>query len=287
MRKTYILLLSLFIVSNLQAQHIESNSAEKVPLTKSPRIIIDTVSIQCAYQQRIFLGKKDTPERKFLGENIMKLQIGKQISKYWDEKVMLQDSLMDAYAEQGMDGISALNKIMPQTKGASTIKLFKNYPNGKITTEDRIPFDTYRYEEDFISPNWTISTDTITICGYVCNKAATTFRGRNYTAWFTNDIPLSNGPWKLSGLTGLILRAIDDKQEVSFECISIEIPQKVVPIYIEKNDYLKTTKKTFENTKKEYMKNPAAFVGMSGLIKGGLPANASKKRAYNPIELTE
>lgn len=55
--------------------------------------------------------------------------------------------------------------------------------------------------------DWKISNETKTILGFPCKKATATFRGRKYTAWYTEDIAVSQGPWKLRGLPGLILAA--------------------------------------------------------------------------------
>ena len=37
--------------------------------------------------------------------------------------------------------------------------------------------------------------------------ATTHFRGRDWKVWFSEEIPLPLGPWKLGGLPGLILAA--------------------------------------------------------------------------------
>lgn len=68
---------------------------------------------------------------------------------------------------------------------------------------------------------WKISKESKKIGPYLCQKAITAFRGRNYTAWFTRDLPINSGPWKLQGLPGLILIASDDSGEVSFTVRSI------------------------------------------------------------------
>lgn len=55
--------------------------------------------------------------------------------------------------------------------------------------------------------NWEIvnKRDTI-IGGYNCKTAKTNFRGRDYLAYFSNEIANQGGPWKFDGLPGFILR---------------------------------------------------------------------------------
>jgi GLPGLI family protein len=70
---------------------------------------------------------------------------------------------------------------------------------------------------------WTLFNETKQIGKYSCQKATTQFRGRDYTVWFTPDIPVRFGPWKLNGLPGLILEASDTLNEVYFFANSIEL----------------------------------------------------------------
>jgi len=60
---------------------------------------------------------------------------------------------------------------------------------------------------------WEIIDENKNIGEYTCKKAIGKFRGRNYTAWFTEDIPIPSGPWKLYGLPGIILEAYDSNME--------------------------------------------------------------------------
>jgi len=70
---------------------------------------------------------------------------------------------------------------------------------------------------------WQLYDEEKTIANtYVCKKAIGEFRGRIYTVWFTEQIPISNGPWKLGGLPGLILEAYDEDKEVVFEFVSLK-----------------------------------------------------------------
>lgn len=137
------------------------------------------------------------------------------------------------------------------------------------------------------SPDWTLESDTLIVCGYTCKKAITTYFGRNYTAWYTPEIPISEGPWKFFGLPGLILKVEDDREHYSFECISIEKPTWGSTIYTRESKPFGITKERFYKRLKEFNDNPAAMVEGTGLILSPLPESARRARPYNPIELSE
>lgn len=48
------------------------------------------------------------------------------------------------------------------------------------------------------------------------------FRGRSYKAYFTNDIPITIGPWKFNGLPGLIVYIEDEQGIYTWELTSIK-----------------------------------------------------------------
>lgn len=73
------------------------------------------------------------------------------------------------------------------------------------------------YTIDKTSINWEVSREEKSILGYKCQKATTNFRGRDWTVWFTKDVPVQFGPWKLDGLPGLILEAEDNKKMFSYQ----------------------------------------------------------------------
>lgn len=76
---------------------------------------------------------------------------------------------------------------------------------------EQIAFDYYHFEENVPQIKWQLTDETKTIGKYQSKKAIGKFRGRTYTVWFTEEIPINVGPWKLNGLGGLILEATDDK----------------------------------------------------------------------------
>ena len=100
--------------------------------------------------------------------------------------------------------------------------VYKNYPTqGRLTYHGEICKVPYTYSESMPTLDWNIVDGDSIVCGYHCQKAQTTFRGRTWTAWFSIDLPYSDGPWKLCGLPGLILKAYDSKGVFSFVAVEI------------------------------------------------------------------
>jgi GLPGLI family protein len=117
----------------------------------------------------------------------------------------------------------------------------------------------YRYQEEIEKPQWILSQDTCTILSYLCQKATTRFRGRDWTVWFTMDIPIDAGPWKLCGLPGLIMKASDSREHYVFECIGMEnINRKKQPIVVIRTiggDLVKCTRFEYLKAQRQFHDN--------------------------------
>ncbi|MGV4415157.1 GLPGLI family protein [Chryseobacterium sp. T1] len=66
---------------------------------------------------------------------------------------------------------------------------------------------------------WKLSEETKQLGGYHLQKVTTQFGGRHWTAWFTKDIDLSEGPYKFRGLPGMIFQISDDKNQFDFTLV--------------------------------------------------------------------
>lgn len=90
-----------------------------------------------------------------------------------------------------------------------------------------IKFDTLFVKDTARIISWELLNETKNINSFNCQKARGNFRGRTYTVWFTNDIPVSLGPWKLNGLPGLILEATDSLKQFQYFAEKIELQMEV------------------------------------------------------------
>lgn len=82
----------------------------------------------------------------------------------------------------------------------------------------------YLVKENIFPIRWKLNSEEKEIGGLLCRKATGYFRGRNYEAWYTPEIPVSLGPWKFQGLPGVILEVYDQKKEVFFSATAINLP---------------------------------------------------------------
>jgi len=129
-------------------------------------------------------------------------------------------------------------------------------------------FVDFRYTEPVEHPVWTLGTRDSTIIGYHCMQAFTTFHGRKWTVWFTTEIPVSEGPWKLHGLPGLILDAEESDGLFAFYATGIEnISQKESRLARERQ-YYDCDKTEYYRLMRFKEKDPVAFSERFGVTVG-------------------
>ena len=142
-------------------------------------------------------------------------------------------------------------EIIKEKKGVKTVKiddghivkimqeyLYKNYNTEIIIYNKPLVFsEILVIKEPLQLFTWQIipNVDTL-ILGYHCQKAKASFRGREYTAYFSPEINMFGGPWKFDGLPGLILSVKDEDEYFIIEPIKLSVSENNVPI---KNPFVK------------------------------------------------
>jgi GLPGLI family protein len=137
--------------------------------------------------------------------------------------------------------------------------------------------------------DWKITSQKKEIQGYSCILAIMNFRGRDYEAWFTPDIPLQEGPWKFGRLPGLIMAIKDTQGHYVFECIGIKQAKEPVLIKYFNRRYEECSREKFRATMKKIHDYPQQWtqsIGDRGLrIVGERENRNNLAMIYNPIEL--
>lgn len=126
----------------------------------------------------------------------------------------------------------------------------------------------YLIGENIPKIDWSLTDETKKIDQFECQKATANFRGRFYTVWFTKDIPVGFGPWKLNGLPGLILEAKDSFNQLYFFAKKIVVGNTAM-------EFIKPKAK-IKMTLREYVLYKEKFYGeKEKIISSKLPRNAS------------
>ncbi|WP_370584545.1 GLPGLI family protein [Parapedobacter sp. ISTM3] len=122
----------------------------------------------------------------------------------------------------------------------------------------RVAGETYLVDKDYPAIDWHVSDETKEIGGYTAQRATGRFKGREYTAWFTTEVPFQAGPWKLQGLPGLILEAEDSREEVVFRYAGFETFEESEAAVLLPDNAIPTTQKALDKLVEAYKRNPQA-----------------------------
>jgi GLPGLI family protein len=186
---------------------------------------LDAATVRVYYH---FTQKEKAEDKTAFRNDTMTLDIGAQMSYYYDETKAKKDSLFSSvWTNLNPASIKSISVIKDSSGNeldnfmgekyeqnyydGTSEKIYKNRFNGQLTILD-YSNDAYKCEDPVGSFRWEITLDTALIFNYLCQKANVNFRGRNYEVWFTPEIPINDGPWKFFGLPGLILQVNDSKK---------------------------------------------------------------------------
>lgn len=262
------------------------------------KLFITNTFSQIALDSNLVIFYKVSHLRDTLNSNSMHLETMALITNgiksiYKDYSLERNDSLLKLQMSKNI--MFSDQKIQtPRMNNHNRNEVIKNYSTQVLESNEYL-LSNYVYEEKMESINWKIFDNKKNILGFDCQKASATIRGRNYIVWYSIDIPIADGPWKLYGLPGLILEANDEKNEVKFELQRIvkESGSKKLSFY-KVGESIKTTKTSFLKLKKAYRANPQEYLskqfdnGGSGTdVKLSFPTGFKFKTINNPIDLTE
>ena len=216
---------------------------------------------KCAYQFDIL---SDTLSGEYFRQEIYIVQIGDRLTKGFTYQRFYLDSLQKASPElyralfnaSVKESIEAMRRTgdishvrnNSFTFGAFPSDLYKDYKKNEIRVRDNISTHYFIYTDELKPQEWEILSDTATILGYHCQKAQCHYRGRDYEAWFTPEIPISEGPWKFYGLPGLITKLHDIHKHYSFELIGFQEINEPIDTKVSR-DTKKIERKEFIRTK--------------------------------------
>lgn len=199
-------------------------------------------------------GKVDVTNRYVLLANASQSKFYSPVTEYIDSLNSTPEGVakwkeMTRAAVMGGD----FDKI-PRKDGSYYV--VKSLAGNSLRYYDSAGVDNYYYDETPDEWSWEISDSTKNILGYECVKASVVYHGRKWEVWFSPEIPLHNGPWKLGGLPGMILEASADGGKYSFVATGVQQTAKPIGAVYLADRYEKTDRRAFLKAKREFLDNP-------------------------------
>lgn len=280
MNKIFFTAIFCFLLNFFYCQGFQVSGEFRFPTSKYSAEFLENSNFNVFYKVS-FVKDIKNPELK--SEAYCLLEIGDNYSKFTDINLLKKDSLNLLFSKKETVGAAEMN-IYGNYYVVFGKNLLKNLKQRKYSLQERFRIN-YQYEEETPKMNWELVAGKAKILGYDCKKAQLNYRGRIYTAWYTQEIAVSNGPYIFGGLPGLILKIEDQKKEYVFEAAGInKTPKK---IYWRNDGNIKgISRNDFRKLEKTYYDNPGFFVQAKAFdSNGGEITPKFPPRPYNPVEL--
>lgn len=233
---------------------------------------------------------KDSLDKYAVRQDVMRLLIDDDTSYYFSDLRYKGDSLLNIDKDRLSFEQLMLNKAKYNANKLG-ILVIKDKSNASVKVSNKILNKTYSYTEELKALKWNLTEEQENYLGYPVYKATTKFSGRTYIAWYTPEIPISEGPYKFFGLPGLILKINDTKNNFVFVCTEIknekdfshykELFSERKPIKISKRKYYKLEEESTKNFLKFVNRNTGVMVKP---VNSSAIKNNNREQPYNPIE---
>lgn len=208
-------------------------------------------------------------------DNSMQKQFQEMLRKQFEKTYILTfNKAISVYKqEEKLDKPNpAQGGIIIESMGGSNI-LFKDIKNKTYISAQEIYGKKFLINDSLNLINWNIEKETKMIGKYLCIKATYIKLIDDYdaemkkkekqkksliTAWYTPEIPISNGPHYYGGLPGLILELHEDKMHYVCTKIVLNPSEKIVIVApkkgkeINQKDFEKIMKKKSEEMMERY-----------------------------------
>ncbi|WP_161530741.1 GLPGLI family protein [Riemerella anatipestifer] len=235
-----------------------------------------------------------------LYQELFSLQVSDSRSFFISENLLKYDSIftseMNTAIRGGSNSINFSGKSFPKTNS----KFLVVQENDKTIFYGTVGTSVLSYQEPKIN-SWKLVDETKIVNSFSCKKAELRFKGRDWIAWYSTEIPFPYGPYKFGGLPGLIIKMTDKKGEYDFELVkslpSRDLKGKIVGINKKRYDNsISVTKQELEDTKDNFRKNLLQSMKNDGVVLSPEQTTAlrekqkrdeSEKKGYNPIELED
>lgn len=157
---------------------------------------------------------KKNPKATKMEQDVAILDIKDGIVQFYEQKALYADSINTKYNRMLYGYTYPFPKLVRKISSSENANYYL------------IQRDYFSFKTQNDTPKWKLSSETKTT-KWKLQKATTTFGGRNWVAWFTTDIPISEGPYKFNGLPGLVVELKESNGNFHYNLIEINKKEKI------------------------------------------------------------
>ena len=254
--KTVITMFVLLCMTSIQAQKFNGKATYKTSQKSNIKIDANQEGMTDKMQEELQKRLQKMNQKTFI------LEFDKTKSVYKQE-----ESLAAPKVSSGFNQVRVVQFGSGSGKGSI---YYKDTQEKRYTNQTEIMGKVFLIKDELPKYEWEMSTDTKNIGQYTCYKATYSKEVENKnisfingetkeeivketvvtTAWYTLQVPISNGPMNYQGLPGLILEINDGKNLIvcteiiinPSEVIKIEEPKKGKVVSQKKYDEIQNKK---------------------------------------------
>lgn len=231
--------------------------------------VLEPAVLECRY---LDLRMEDTLSRSMIADTMI-LQVGRQATAFFSKDRFTADSVLctpNGSIKWINLGVQYNKEGRLQDWLSNDVQYYYwNYPEPGLMTV-RSGFDGGVEYTETLSLPWEFRDSVKTVLGYECHLAEVDFRGRHWSVWYTLEVPISAGPWKLQGLPGLVCEAYDEKGHYSYQLVSLTpAAGQAVLLHTWKRAYKKRTREEIFQAyvrQDELLQENIRQNGMSGML---------------------
>lgn len=233
--------------------------------------------------------KPNTLNRDNVYKEIFTMQISDKRAFFISENRLKFDSLFMEQYNKNRSNFNIDMRGMPSSK----FKFLIIQTNDNSEFYESVGTTLLSYNTPVIR-DWKLIDETKVINSINCKKAEVHYKGRDWTAWYSTEIPFPYGPYKFNGLPGLIVKITDKTGDYDFELVksvsSAKLKGKIITInkrhyqnakLVTKKELVQATANYRDNIKYELEKTGTVFSEDQNRPK----ISETEKKGYNPIEL--
>lgn len=216
-------------------------------------------------------------------------------SKDYEDMLLLINDKKSVFVSKSAFTMDTLRQRNKNLSLSELLAMRNKFPKNRIKFEvekSKISNNSYYFEKIFTTTYqtnfkndalvWKLINEKKNIGGFNCRKAQTALSGRNYTAWYAEEVPISDGPYKFQGLPGLIIEISDSKNEHSFTLRGLE--KKSLEYGISHKNVVNANMKEIQDVRTNQLNNikNSGFTISPELMQAAKEKIAKKN---NPIEI--